>query len=76
MSSNGKTADWIARPGRKLRVLVKRILKKTGYPSGKQEKATETVRARAGCPRRNGRRLPNGTVANRTFPIEATPGRW
>ena len=29
--------------GRKLRVLVKRILRKYGYPPDKQEKATQTV---------------------------------
>ena len=35
------TIDWTVRS--KLRVLVKRILRKHGYPPDKQEKATQTV---------------------------------
>ncbi len=39
------TIDWTLRENvrAQLRVLVKRILRKYGYPPGKQEKATETV---------------------------------
>lgn len=42
---NNVTIDWTVRENvrAKLRVLVKRILKKYGYPPDKQEKATETV---------------------------------
>ena len=37
--------DWTVRENvrAKLRVIVKRILKKYGYPPDKQEKATQTV---------------------------------
>ncbi|MCX7930583.1 MAG: DUF3387 domain-containing protein, partial [Chlorobi bacterium] len=39
------TIDWTLRENvrAQLRVLVKRILRKHGYPPDKQEKATETV---------------------------------
>ena len=39
------TIDWTLRENvrAQLRVLVKRILRKHGYPPNKQEKATETV---------------------------------
>ena len=39
------TIDWTLRENvrAQLRVLVKRILRKYGYPPDKQEKATETV---------------------------------
>ncbi len=39
------TIDWILRDNvqAKLRVMVKRILRKFGYPPDKQKKATETV---------------------------------
>ena len=39
------TIDWTVRENvrAKLRVLVKRILRKYGYPPDKQEKATQTV---------------------------------
>ena len=39
------TIDWTMRENvrAKLRVLVKRILRKHGYPPDKQEKATQTV---------------------------------
>ncbi len=39
------TIDWTLRENvrAKLRVLVKRILRKYGYPPDKQERATETV---------------------------------
>jgi type I restriction enzyme, R subunit len=39
------TIDWTAKESvrAKLRVMVKRILRKFGYPPDKQEKATETV---------------------------------
>ena len=39
------TVDWIVRENvrARLRVLVKRILRKYGYPPDKQEKATLTV---------------------------------
>ena len=33
----------------KLRTLVKRLLRKYGYPPDKQEKATETVLAKPNC---------------------------
>ncbi|MBE3576068.1 MAG: DUF3387 domain-containing protein [Firmicutes bacterium] len=37
--------DWTVRENVRahLRVLVKRILRRRGYPPGKQEKATQTV---------------------------------
>ncbi len=43
------TIDWTVRENvrAQLRVIVKRILRKHGYPPDKQEKATQT-RARAG----------------------------
>ncbi len=43
--SNNVTIDWTLRENvrAKLRVLVKRILRKHGYPPDKQEKATRTV---------------------------------
>ena len=39
------TIDWTVKENvrAKLRVLMKRILKKHGYPPDKQEKATQTV---------------------------------
>ena len=39
------TIDWTVKESvrTKLRVLVKRILRKYGYPPDKQEKATQTV---------------------------------
>lgn len=39
------TIDWTVRENvrARLRVIVKRILSKHGYPPDKQEKATETV---------------------------------
>ena len=39
------TIDWTVKENvrAKLRVLVKRILRKYGYPPDKQEKATQTV---------------------------------
>src|SRR5438094_2124807 len=44
------TIDWTIRDNVKaqLRVYVKRILRKYGYPPDKQEKATQTVLVRAG----------------------------
>ncbi|MEA1870348.1 MAG: DUF3387 domain-containing protein [Euryarchaeota archaeon] len=42
---NNLTIDWTLRESvqAKLRVIVKRILRKYGYPPDKQKKATETV---------------------------------
>jgi type I restriction enzyme R subunit len=42
---NNVTIDWTVRENVRahLRVLVKRILRKHGYPPDKQEKATQTV---------------------------------
>ena len=42
---NNVTIDWTVRENVRanLRVLVKRILRKYGYPPDKQEKATKTV---------------------------------
>jgi type I restriction enzyme R subunit len=42
---NNVTIDWTLRENvrAQLRVLVKRILRKHGYPPDKQEKATDTV---------------------------------
>ncbi len=42
---NSVTIDWTEREGvrAKIRVMVKRILRKYGYPPDKQEKATQTV---------------------------------
>ncbi|MGL5077513.1 MAG: type I restriction enzyme endonuclease domain-containing protein, partial [Waterburya sp.] len=42
---NNVTIDWTMKEGvrAKLRVTVKRLLKKYGYPPDKQEKATVTV---------------------------------
>ncbi len=44
------TIDWTVRENvrAQLRVLVKRILRKYGYPPDKQEKATQTVLEQAG----------------------------
>jgi type I restriction enzyme R subunit len=41
----GFTIDWMVRENllAQLRMLVKRILRKYGYPPDKQEKATQTV---------------------------------
>jgi type I restriction enzyme, R subunit len=43
----GVTIDWAVRENvrAQLRVIVKRILRKFGYPPDKQEKATRTVTA-------------------------------
>jgi len=43
------TIDWTVRENvrAQLRVIVKRILRKYGYPPDKQEKATQTVLAQA-----------------------------
>ena len=43
------TIDWTVRENvrAQLRVLVKRILRKYGYPPDKQEKATQTVMEQA-----------------------------
>jgi type I restriction enzyme R subunit len=43
--SNNVTIDWTIREDvrAQLRVLVKRVLRKYGYPPDKQEKATETM---------------------------------
>ena len=45
MVRNNVTIDWTVRETvrAKLRVMVKRILRKYGYPPDKQEKATQTV---------------------------------
>jgi type I restriction enzyme R subunit len=45
MVHNNVTIDWTVREmvRAKLRVMVKRILRKYGYPPDKQEKATQTV---------------------------------
>jgi type I restriction enzyme R subunit len=42
---NNLTIDWTLRESvqAKLRVIIKRILRKYGYPPDKQKKATETV---------------------------------
>ena len=42
---NNVDIDWIVRENvrAKLRVLVRRILRKHGYPPDKQERATQTV---------------------------------
>ena len=42
---NNLTIDWMMRENvrAKLRVLVKRVLRKHGYPPDKQESATRTV---------------------------------
>jgi len=42
---NNVTIDWTLRENvrAQLRVLVKRILRRHGYPPDKQEKATQTV---------------------------------
>ena len=42
---NNVTIDWNVREAvrAKLRVMVRRILRKHGYPPDKQEKATQTV---------------------------------
>ncbi len=42
---NNVTIDWTLRENvrAQLRVVVKRILRKYGYPPDKQEKATQTV---------------------------------
>jgi type I restriction enzyme R subunit len=43
------TIDWTERETvrAKLRTIVKRLLRKSGYPADKQKKATETVLAQA-----------------------------
>jgi type I restriction enzyme R subunit len=45
MVRNNVTIDWTVKETvrAKLRVMVKRILRKYGYPPDKQEKATQTV---------------------------------
>jgi hypothetical protein len=57
------TIDWTVKESvrAKLRVMIKRILRKYGYPPDKQEKATETVMQQADRLRRLG--VPAGTVA-------------
>jgi len=42
---NNATIDWTLRENvrAKMRVMVKRILRRYGYPPDKQEKATQTV---------------------------------
>ena len=42
---NSVTIDWTMRENvrAKIRVMVKRILRKYGYPPDKQERATQTV---------------------------------
>lgn len=42
---NNLTIDWTVRENVRagLRVIIKRILRKHGYPPDKQEKATQTV---------------------------------
>ena len=42
---NNVTIDWTLRENvrAKMRVMVKRILRRYGYPPDKQEKATQTV---------------------------------
>jgi len=49
---NTVTVDWTLRENvrAQLRVLVKRILRKYGYPPDKQEKATQTVLEQAALP--------------------------
>ncbi len=46
---NNLTNDWTVRNAvlAKLRVMVKRILRKHGFPPDKQEKATRTMLAQA-----------------------------
>jgi type I restriction enzyme R subunit len=46
---NNVSVDWTIRENvqAKLRVMVKRVLKKYGYPPDKQKKATETVLGQA-----------------------------
>ena len=55
------TIDWTLRENvrAQLRVLVRRILRKHGYPPDKQEKATVTVlgASRGACPKAGGRPL-------------------
>ncbi len=55
---NNVTIDWTMRENvrAQLRVLVKRILRKHGYPPDKQEKATQTVLEQAALLSRSGRR--------------------
>jgi restriction endonuclease HindI-like protein len=50
------TIDWTLRESAQaqIRVLVRRILRKYGYPPDKQEKATQTVWSRPNCFVRNG----------------------
>ncbi len=45
MVKNSITIDWTVRENvrAKMRVIIKRILRKYGYPPDKQEKATLTV---------------------------------
>ncbi len=45
MVRNNVTIDWTVKESvrAKLRIMVKRILRKHGYPPDKQEKATKTV---------------------------------
>jgi type I restriction enzyme R subunit len=46
---NSVTIDWTMRENvrAKIRVMVKRILRRYGYPPDKQEKATQTVQEQA-----------------------------
>jgi hypothetical protein len=61
------TIDWTLRENvrAQLRVLVKRILRKHGYPPDKQEKATQTVLEQAGC-------LPT----SQRKPKPSSPRKW
>ena len=59
------TIDWTLRENvrAQLRVLVKRILRKYGYPPDKQEKATQTgAGAGGGLSRKRGQRLDRWTT--------------
>lgn len=56
------TIDWTVRENvrAQLRVIVKRILRKYGYPPDKQEKATATVLEQRRSCRRNGQSPEKG----------------
>ena len=63
--------DWTVHENARaqLRVVVKRILRKYGYPPDKQEKATQTVLDRRCCCRRTGRRPSSRAIRQ---PVEET----
>ena len=63
------TIDWTLRENvrAQLRVLVKRILRKHGYPPDKQEQATQTVMEQARCSLRPGQRRDEGISQMRSF---------